>query len=84
MAAVVVRARFDSQTSDHSGRWNVKKGDFGVLKWKAHGRHPRFFEPVVLWDRDPQRQVRRVIVSSLTVVGLQTRGARVLLVRSVA
>lgn len=81
MSAVVVRARFDSPTLD-ADSWHVRKGDLGVLHWHAHRRHPRFFEPRVMWDRDPKRRVRRVIVSSIGIVGLQTRTSRVLLLRS--
>jgi hypothetical protein len=82
MSAVVVRARFDSETVESIDPWEVRKGDLGVLKWKSHRRHPRFFEPHVVWDRDPQRRVRKVIVSSIAIVGLQTSGSRVLLLRS--
>lgn len=60
MSAVVVRARFDSATLDVLDLWRFKKGDLGVLKWKSHRRHPRFLEPRVIWDNDPQRKARRI------------------------
>ncbi len=76
---VVVEARFDSKTMDPGDAWQVKKGDFGILKWKAHRGHPRFLEPCVIWDGDPLCKWRKVIQSSVTIVGLQTSTARVLL-----
>ena len=81
MSAVVVRARFDSATLESTDPWKVRKGDLGVLKWKAHRRHARFFEPHVVWDRDPKRRMRKVIVSSIAIAGLQTSASRVLLLR---
>lgn len=82
-AAVVVKARFDSETLDTVDPWRFDKGDLGVLHWKVHGRHPRFFQPCVIWDGDPRRKVRRVILSSITIVGIQTPTARVLLLPTV-
>lgn len=79
MSAVVVRARFNSKTLDAADGWIVKKGDLGVLKWLPHKRHQRFLEPRVLWDRDPKRKVRRIILSSIAIVGLQTATARIML-----
>ena len=79
MSAVVIRARFDSETLDASDPWLFRKGDLGVLQWKRHRRHPRFLEPCVIWDNDPKHAVRRVILSSITIVGLQTTTARVML-----
>ncbi len=80
MSAVVVRARFDSRTLESPAPWEVRRGDLGVLRWKAHRRHARFFELYVVWDRDSARRARKVIVSSVAVVGLQSGRARVLLV----
>jgi len=77
MNAVVVRARFDSRTLGRDPEY-VSKGDLGVLEWKSHRRHPRFLEPCVIWDKDPHRKPRRVILSSIAVVGLETRTVRVL------
>jgi hypothetical protein len=79
MNAVIVRARFDSRTLDASNSWEVRKGDLGLLRWKPHRKHPRFFEPRVVWDRDPEQKNRKVIVSSISVVGLQNAHTRVLL-----
>ena len=76
---VVVKARFDSKTMDPVDAWQVRRDDLGTLKWKPHRGHPRFLEPCVVWDGDPQRKVRRVILTSITIVGLQTQAARVLL-----
>lgn len=81
MSAVVVRARFDSWTLDSVDAWPVKKGDLGVLRWKRHRRHARFLEACVVWDSDPTRRLRRVILSMLEVTGLQTSTCRVLLTR---
>lgn len=78
-AAVVVKARFDSETLDTVDAWRYSKGELGILHWKPHKRHPRFLEPCVIWDGDPKRRMRRVILSSITVVGLQTPTDRVLL-----
>jgi hypothetical protein len=80
MSTVVVRAKYDSETSVDGDRWDVQKGDLGVLKWVSHKRHPRFSEARVIWDRDPQRRVRRVILSSIVIAGLQTPTLRVMLV----
>ena len=77
MNAVVVRARFDSRTLGRDSEY-VSKGELGVLKWKPHRRHPRFLEPSVIWDKDPHRQPRRVILSSIAVVGLETPTVRFL------
>lgn len=77
MNAVVVRARFDSRTLGPDPAY-VSKGDLGMLRWKPHRRHPRFLEPCVIWDNDPHRKPRRVIVSSVAVAGLETRGVRVM------
>jgi hypothetical protein len=78
-AAVVVKARFDSETLDTVGPWRFRKGDCGVLHWKPHKTHPRFLEPRVIWDGDPTCKMRRLIIYSITVVGLQTLTTRVLL-----
>lgn len=83
MSAVVVQARYDSETLDRVDSWQVRKGDFGVLRWKPHRRHPRFLEPYVVWDSDPKRKLRKIILSSITIVGLQTPTARFLLFPSV-
>jgi hypothetical protein len=77
MNAVVVKARFDSRTLGPDPE-HVSKGDLGVLGWKPHRRHPRFLEACVIWDRDPHRKPRRVILSSIEVVGLETQTVRVL------
>lgn len=79
MSAVVVKAKFDSETLETGESWLVKKGDLGVLKWFSHKRHPRFLEARVMWDRDPKRKVRRIIQSSVAIVGLQTPSLRILL-----
>lgn len=79
MSAVVVKAKFDSETLDTGENWIIRKGDLGVLKWSSHKRHPRFLEARVIWDRDPRRRVRRVILSSIAIVGLQTTTIRILL-----
>jgi hypothetical protein len=78
MSAVVVRARFDSAKME-ADLWQVKKGDFGVLRWKSDQRRPRLLVPYVVWDRDTERKIRKVVMSSITVVGLQTSRSRVLL-----
>jgi hypothetical protein len=79
-AAVVVKARFDSETLDTPGGWRYSEGDLGVLHWKPHKRHLRFLEPCVIWDADPKHKMRRVMLSSITVVGLQTPTDRLLLI----
>ena len=78
MVEVVVKPRFDYELVDAGKRWSVAKGDIGVLYWKPHQRHPRYLEPLVVWDKDPSGQARKSILSSLAVVGLQTKNARVL------
>lgn len=80
MSTVVVRAKYDSEATDDGERWDIQKDDLGVLKWVPHKRHPRFVEARVIWDRDPGRRVRRVILSSILIVGLQTPNLRVVLV----
>lgn len=80
MSTVVVRAKHDFETTGEGDRWDVQKGDLGVLRWVPHKRHPRFGEARVIWDRDPEQKVRRVILSSIAVVGLQTPTLRVMLV----
>ncbi len=77
MNAVVVRARFDSRTLGRDAV-SFEKGDLGVLSCKPHRRHPRFLEPCVVWDNDPQHRPRRVILFSIAVVGIQTRTERIL------
>jgi hypothetical protein len=79
MGAVVVRARFDSETMETGVPWQFKKGDLGVLTWKRHGSHPRFLEPRVIWDDDPKEKSRRVILASIAIVGIETLTARILL-----
>jgi hypothetical protein len=85
MSTLVVRAKHDFETTDDGNRWNVQKGDLGVLKWVAHKRNPRFVEARVIWDRDPERKVRRLILSSIVIVGLQNadspRDARLAVVK---
>jgi hypothetical protein len=78
-AAVVVMARFNYQTSGKKAM-QVKKGDLGLLQWRPHRRHPRYLEPVVVWDKDGQRKCRKIIWSSLSIVGLQTAGTRIMLI----
>jgi hypothetical protein len=79
MSAVVVIARCDSEKLD-ADLWQVKKGDLGVLRWKAHRTHHRCFVPYVVWDRDPERKVRKLMISSITIIGLHTSTSRLLLV----
>lgn len=78
MVEVVVRAQFSYELGDSGERWPVAKGDTGVLRWKSHARHSRYLEPLVVWDNDPFRRERRAILSSLTTVGLQASGLRVM------
>jgi hypothetical protein len=80
MGTVVVRAKYDSETRDATDRWDVQKGDLGILKWIPHKRQRRFLEARVIWDRDSQRKVRRVTWSLIAIVGLQTGTIRVMLV----
>ena len=77
MIAVIVRAEFGFRDSDDG--WLVIEGDIGVLTWISHTRYQRLFEFRVVWDRDPQRKVRQIIESSITIIGLQTQTARVFL-----
>jgi hypothetical protein len=79
MNAVLVRARFGYEMRDAGQRWRVEKGDLGVLQWRPHRRHRRFLEPMVVWDNDPDHVPRQAILSSLRVVGLQTKDTRVYL-----
>ena len=79
METVVVKARYDYGISGTRDRWDVQKGDIGVLKWMPHKRQRRFFEPLVIWDRDPKQKARCIMLSSITIVGLQTQALRVLL-----
>ena len=76
---VIVQARFDSGTLDSSDSWRFTAGDLGTLQWRQHRKHPRFMEACVIWDKDPERKVRSVILSAITVVGLQSLDSRVLL-----
>jgi hypothetical protein len=78
MIEVVVEAQFGYELVDAGGRWSVAKGDVGVLRWKPHQRHPRFLEPLVIWDNDPSRRERKSILSALAVVGLQSKKTRAL------
>jgi hypothetical protein len=78
MVEVVVKARFSYELMDAGERWSVATGDVGALRWKPHKRHPRFLEPLVVWDNDPSLRARKTILSSLTVVGLQTEKTRAL------
>jgi len=80
MNAVVVRARFDNKALEEGVPWQARKDDLGLLKWKPHRRHQRFLEPRVVWDDDPKRKARRVILSSIAVAGLESGGTRVLLI----
>ncbi len=80
MGTVVVRAKHGFETLQEGDRWDVHKGDLGVLRWVAHRRHRRYLEPRVIWDRDPHRKARRVVLSSVAIVGLQTRTLRVRLI----
>lgn len=80
MSAVVVRAKYDFEATENGERWDVQKGDLGVLTWIPHKRHPRFLDARVMWDRDPEQKVRRVILSSVVIAGLQTSTLRMMLV----
>ena len=80
MGAVVVRAKTDFEATDAGIRWDVQKGDLGVLTWLPRKRHSHFLQARVKWDRDPQRKARKVDPSSIVVAGLQTRGIRVMLI----
>lgn len=77
--SIVVQARFSCDTLDRGRRLTVSTGDHGILKWKAHKRHPRYSEPLVLWDRDASQKPRRVVLASVQVVGLQVSSTRMLL-----
>lgn len=77
MNAVVVEAELGYRDSDDG--WLVLQGDLGVLTWIPHKRYHQLFEFRVVWDRDPERKVRQIIESSITIIGLQTQAARILL-----
>lgn len=80
MVALVVKARFGYEFIEAGERWSVAKGDTGVLCWKSHQRHPRYLEPLVVWDNDPSHKARKSILSSLAVIGLQSENTRVLVI----
>jgi hypothetical protein len=78
MVDIVIKAQFGYGPIDVSDPWLVTAGDVGLLRWRTHRRHPRFLEPVVVWDKDPSRRARKCIVSSLTVAGFQSKHTRLL------
>ena len=45
----------------------------GLLEWVPHGKEVGFWEPIVIWDRDPKQRNTRVQLEDLIIVGLQAR-----------
>jgi hypothetical protein len=78
MVEVVVKARFEYVAMDGRDRWAVKQGDVGIARLRSHRRYARFFEALVIWDADPNRKPRRSVLSSLVIVGIQTKGTRLI------
>lgn len=68
MAAAVVRSRFGFVAQG----LRINAGDEGVLSWREHRRHPRYMEPLVVWDTDRRHRPRKAIWSALVVVGIQS------------
>lgn len=81
MAAIVVKARFSYGRAGRKDEWHVSEDDLGVLRWRRHRQHSAFLEPLVIWDRDPDKRPRSVVMSSLEIVGLQSRKLRVMIAR---
>ena len=80
MVNVVVRARFGYAMPNNRNSWQVTKGDTGVLRWERHPRYARFVELLVVWDDDPVQKPRRIILSSLEVIGIQINRYRIAVV----
>lgn len=68
---VVVRARFGYAMPNGNRSWQVTKGDTGILRWKRHPQYARLVELLVIWDKDPARKPRRIVLPSLEIMGLQ-------------
>jgi hypothetical protein len=77
---VVLKAKFGYIIPNGRTSWEVVDGDTGILQWKRHSRYARFVEPLVVWDRDPDRVPRRLIFSSVEIIGIQAEQHRILVV----
>ncbi|HZU31290.1 MAG TPA: hypothetical protein VFB79_09255 [Candidatus Angelobacter sp.] len=78
----VVRAIEDGETLSedrlHGDGFLFKKNDNGTLTWKLAGGG-RFLEHFVIWDRDPSKELRRVLFLQLEIVGVEQNGQRITL-----
>jgi hypothetical protein len=82
MVQVVVRARFGYAMPNGRNPWQVTKDDIGILRWKRHRRYARLVELLVIWDGDPARKARKVVLSSLEIIGVQVNRHRVVVLSS--
>lgn len=75
----VVRARitgstFSSEAGDAS--YQFVRGELGVLTWNRIADHVNAWEPFIVWDGDPARKDRKVLLAAVEVVGIQAREER--------
>jgi hypothetical protein len=45
----------------------------GLLEWIPHGKEAGFWEPIVIWDKDPTQRKTRVQLEDLIIIGIQAR-----------
>lgn len=77
---IVVKATITNGCLDEGLPFDYKKGDLGVLDWDWDKldwcmTNPRI---TVIWDHDPEKMPRKVLLDNITPVGLNKSNQRVL------
>lgn len=77
-ANLVVRAVMSGlcQKRDEAEPYQFQKNARGVLNWKPAKEGSGLWEPVVIWDDDPEKVPRRMPAQYLEIIGIQTADRR--------
>ena len=84
-AKILVRAKERGLTitwPDSSSVYEYERGEYGLLDWRGDPIRMAFWEPLVTWDGDGSRILRRVLFNDLEIVGLEeANGFRIISTR---
>lgn len=66
-------------TREEPTPYEFKKGEVGVLSWHEHRDHPDYYQPLIVWDNDPAKAKRPILLTGFEFIGIQIgEAARVL------
>ncbi len=71
---VVVESVADGEGKcDDASPYLFAERERGLLDWVSHRREVGFWEPIVIWDKDPTQRKTRVQLEDLRIIGIQVR-----------